>query len=249
VADVTFLGGTLYALLSGAGCSHGLKGTVNAVIRVNAGGTWTRLADLSTFTTSHPVASIDPEDYEADGTWYGLVAWHGKLYVTGANHQELDQVAPGGAISRLVDFSVRYPGAQNWMGPTVLSAAPDGLDVGFLTTFPMVVGASNITHVSPDGTAKVVAAGLTAVVGVALRQGQLYVLEMTSVPGLPGPSWAGQGKVVRVNPNGSLETVASGLSFPTGMTVGPDGMLYVSNLGFGTPAGAGQIVRIQVPAS
>ena len=44
-----------------------------------------------------------------------------------------------------------------------------------------------------------------------------------------------------------MQTVATGLSFPTGMTLGPDGNLYVSNLGFGGPPGAGQIVRIQLP--
>jgi hypothetical protein len=69
---------------------------------------------------------------------------------------------------------------------------------------------------------------------------------MTSVPGFPSPKWAGQGAVVRVTAAGTLETVASGLSFPTAMTFGPDGVLYVSNLGFGTPPGAGQVVRITV---
>jgi len=40
--------------------------------------------------------------------------------------------------------------------------------------------------------------------------------------------------------------VASGLFFPTGMTFGPDGMLYVSNMGSGPPVG--QIVHINVNA-
>jgi len=45
----------------------------------------------------------------------------------------------------------------------------------------------------------------------------------------------------------TVETVASGLTFPTAMTFGPDGMLYVSNFGFGFPPCAGQVVRIEVP--
>src|SRR5215472_9575167 len=39
VADVAFMGNTLYAILSGAGCSHGLVGTNNGVLRVHANGT------------------------------------------------------------------------------------------------------------------------------------------------------------------------------------------------------------------
>lgn len=50
---------------------------------------------------------------------------------------------------------------------------------------------------------------------------------------------------MRVNRHGPAETVVSGLTFPTGMTVGPDGPFYVSNQGFGFPAEAGQILRIQ----
>ena len=36
----------------------------------------------------------------------------------------------------------------------------------------------------------------------------------------------------------------SGLTFPTGMTVGPDGAFYVSENGFGFGAGQGRVVRI-----
>src|SRR6185369_16897447 len=49
VADVEFLDGTLYAVISGAGCSHGNKGTVNAIIRVDENRKATQVADLSTF--------------------------------------------------------------------------------------------------------------------------------------------------------------------------------------------------------
>ena len=43
VADVAFIGDTLYALLAGAGCSHGHADVDNGIIRVNANGSTTRL--------------------------------------------------------------------------------------------------------------------------------------------------------------------------------------------------------------
>src|SRR3984893_4724289 len=36
VADVAFVGSTMYALISGGGCSHGLPSSPNGVIQVNA---------------------------------------------------------------------------------------------------------------------------------------------------------------------------------------------------------------------
>ncbi len=44
--------------------------------------------------------------------------------------------------------------------------------------------------------------------------------------------------------SGNWEEVVKGLTFPTAMTFGPDGDLYVSNFGFGFPPGQGEILRI-----
>jgi sugar lactone lactonase YvrE len=73
----------------------------------------------------------------------------------------------------------------------------------------------------------------------------MYVLEMSTSAGGPNP---GDGKVVRVDPSGHQTEIASGLFSPTGITFGPDGALYVSNVGFGAPPiGLGQVLRITVP--
>ncbi len=58
------------------------------------------------------------------------------------------------------------------------------------------------------------------------------------------------GRVLRVSHSGKLdkiEVVATGLMFPTAMTFGPDGNLYVSTFGYGFPPGSGQIVKVTVP--
>ena len=58
VADVAFgPGGKLFALIAGAGCSHGLKGTSNQIVRVHRDGSVTTVADLSAFLKAHPVAN------------------------------------------------------------------------------------------------------------------------------------------------------------------------------------------------
>jgi len=71
----------------------------------------------------------------------------------------------------------------------------------------------------------------------------MYVLESSTGGVAPVPF---TGDVVRIDPNGARTVLANGLLFPTAMTFGADGSLYVSNFGFGGPAGAGQIVRIDV---
>ena len=69
-------------------------------------------------------------------------------------------------------------------------------------------------------------------------------LENTTDNAFPTPF---TGKVLRVTEDG-VEEIATGLFLPTAMTFGPDGALYVSNVGFGPPpVGLGEIVRITVP--
>ena len=62
-------------------------------------------------------------------------------------------------------------------------------------------------------------------------------------PGFPGPNEIGTGQIVQIDPNGTQTVIATGFSFPTAMTMGPDGALHVSNWGF-APAGLGEIVRV-----
>jgi len=53
--------------------------------------------------------------------------------------------------------------------------------------------------------------------------------------------------VVQIDPNGTETVIAEGFSSPTAMRMGPDGALYISNIGFGGPVpGLGQIYRVVV---
>ncbi|MGE5113069.1 MAG: ScyD/ScyE family protein [Acidobacteriaceae bacterium] len=238
VADVAFIGGKLYAIIAGAGCSHGLAGTHNSVIRVNPNGTWSEVANLSAFQMTHPVANPEEADFEPDGTWYSMIAVNGALFAVEPNHGELDMITTDGQIRRIADISA----TQGHIVPTAV-AYHGNFYVGNLHTFPIVVGSSKILKITPSGSVKTVATGFTTVLGVVFdNRDRMYVLENTTVAGFPTPM---TGKVVRVDPSGAVTDVATGLFLPTGMTMGPDGNLYVSNVGFGPPpVGLGQVVKI-----
>jgi hypothetical protein len=243
VADVEFVGGTLYALLAGAGCSHGVSDTPNGVIRVNADGSWDLIANLSAWQMAHPVARPEEDDFEPDGTWYDMVAVGGALYAVEPNHGEVDRIGLDGSIRRVVDVSAKF----GHVVPTVI-AHHGTFYLSNFTEFLLVPGDATVFHLTPSGRIPNTFGHLTGVLGLTFDgEGRLYALEMTTCadanPCFPTPF---TGDVVRVERDGSTQTIASGLMLPTGMTFGPDGALYVSTFGFGAPPGTGQIERIEI---
>jgi len=228
-ADVEFIGDDLYAVLV-AGCSHGNPGFPTSVIKVNRhGGTWSVVADLSTYSHNNPVAAPEFDDFEPDGDPYSLINVKGDLFVIEPNHGEMVKVTTSGTITRVIDFSAHY----GHIVPTSV-AFHDDFYVGNLRTFPLVGGSSDIYRVTPDGEVEVWATGFTGILGVAFdKEHRLYVLE-TSAGGGPTPN---TGRVVRINKDNTRDVIVDKLFFPTGMTFGPDGALYISNTGFGPPTG------------
>ncbi len=151
-----------------------------------------------------------------------------------------------GSILKFTPGAVRTTFASGLSGPVGL--AFDRAGNLFVTDGDDIVGPghANIYKVTPSGHITVFTRGLTAILGVVFDgRDRMYVLETSTAAGDPTPF---TGKVIRVDPSGHQTEIASGLFFPTGITFGPDGALYVSNVGFGPPpVGMGEILRITVP--
>jgi sugar lactone lactonase YvrE len=130
--------------------------------------------------------------------------------------------------------------------PTAVASHDGNFYVGNLNTFPIVQGSSKVLKITPTGEITVFKGNFTTILGLAFDSaGRLYVLENTTGNQFPTP---GTGRVIRIELTGSRTVSASGLFLPTAMTFGPDGALYVSNVGFGPPPnGLGQVLRISVP--
>lgn len=244
VADIDWIGNTLYALVAGGGCSHGVPDKYNGIYRVSSSGSVTPIADLGAYQRSHPVANPEEEDFEPDGTWYSMIAVRGALYAVEPNHGELDRITPDGRITRVVDISA----SQGHIVPTAI-AQHGVFYVGNLNTFPIQTGSSKILKITPSGQIDTVVWDLTTVLGVAFdNRARMYVLEMTVGAPFPTP---GTGQIVRITGFGKKELIADGLVLPTGLTIGPDGALYVSVKGLGfapsLPEGPGEVLRITVP--
>lgn len=212
VADIAFIGDTMYAILAGAGCSHGVfdaNGVAipNGVLRVNPDHTTTMIANLSAFQQANPVADpTDPinGDFEPDGTWYSMISLRGALYAVEPNHGELDQITPDGKITRVVDTSA----SQGHVVPTVV-AYHGNFYVSNLGQFdPDQLNTQSVFKITPSGQLKVVATGLSKVLGLAFDgRDRMYVLEASYFSSDPDPE-PFTGRLVRILPNGRQEILS-----------------------------------------
>jgi hypothetical protein len=257
VADVAFIGNTLYALVAGGGCSHGNPDISTGVAQVNRStGKWSLIADVGAFLKTHPAKYESADDFEPDGTLYSLIAVDGVLYTVEPNHGQVFSVTRGGSIHQVIDISA----SEGHIVPTSIAHWRDAFYIGNLNLFPIDPQWARILTISPEErfddddlapgfggrrSHHIVnsKAGFTTVVAVDFGpDGLLYALELSDAAGFPT---LGAGKVVRVKHSGEIEDVITGLSVPTGMTFGPDGRLYISNFG-AAPAGAGTILRFDI---
>lgn len=225
------------------------------LVQVNSDNSWTLRADIAAHEAMSDV--IPPPD---SNPWR-LIQGPMGLLVTDAGANTLVSIdMTDNSVDTMAVFANRMmefpPNSGSIIPmnsvPTGLAVGPnDGYLVGELTGFPFPQGGARVYWVSSDGmTQTLYAEGFTNIVDIVYNvdNGYLYVLEIDS-NGLAAEG--GTGRVIEVRPGGIRQVIADvGLVMPTGMAMGPDGMLYVSNFGVfatGAPEGlppGGMVVQI-----
>jgi hypothetical protein len=128
--------------------------------------------------------------------------------------------------------------------PTAVTVGADGaFYVSELTGYPLQAGAARIYRLDAAGQPEVYADGFTNIVDLAADQcGGFYVLEYDSDGILTGSN---AGALIYLSPDGKTRTtITDDLVSPTGLTIGADGDLYISNKGF--VAGQGEVLRLSL---
>lgn len=260
-AAVAMVGTRLYALVSGAGCSHGHPSEPNGIYRIYGDGVAQPVVDLSNLLRGlNDVKDANDPTFEPDGSWYSMIHAFGSLYAVEPNRGAFVRVNARGEVTVLADLidavnQTEGDGDQTW---TTLARRDDHFYIGTLGRIDTDF-AGAVYRLSRNGSRiRRVVSGLHGVLGIAFdTKGRMYVLE-TTAPGVDPPlSDPAAGRLVRVERDGSLTPILTGLAFPTALIAGRDGAFYVTNCGYGCndrssfPAAlpslrAGQVLKVKL---
>lgn len=257
VAALAFRGQRLYAMVNGGGCSQGHPSEPNGLYRIFEDGSFVPRVDLGAVLRSAPDSKPPTDgDFEPDGVWFNLVRAFGAFYATEPNHGVLVRIDDDGTVSRVADLlaAVRE---QDGDGDYTYSALARHRDHFYVATLGRIDldFAGAIFRVARDGSSvEQVASGLHGVLGLAFdRSGRMYALETTASGVAPPLSDPTAGRLVRVEQDGSLTPLLTGLAFPTSLVASRDGSFYLSNCGYhcddpgtGTSLAAGQVLRVTI---
>lgn len=234
VASVAVIDGQLYQVAAG-------HMTISPFLtKVMPDGTLEPVSDVGAFNDANPPPPSNG-DAVPMGNPYDLVAMDGKLYITDGNYNRVITATVDGGLEMLVQWED---------SPVTVGAAagPDGnLYVAQFAPAPYTPGTGVIDMVSADGeVTPAVVANLTTPIDVAFApDGTMYVLQFAAEYSAAELRYFPfGGEVQRVNDDGTVTPVVTNLVYPTSMTFGPDGALYVANYGNAGNDGEGQILRV-----
>ncbi|MDX6727658.1 MAG: hypothetical protein QOK49_2463 [Baekduia sp.] len=222
------------------------------VLRIGREGDIERLVDVWGFERdNNPDKTLG--NPAIDSNVVDVLAQHGRLIIADAGGNTLLEAGRDGGIDVLSVFGnrqVKGPSGNEvpmQAVPTGVVQGPDGdYFMSQLTGFPFPVGGANVFRVDPhSGEYSVFASGFTNIMDLAFdHDGTLWVLEIDHDSLLGG---ATDGAIYSVDRDGDktlLDLPPGTLTAPGGITVGNDGVLYVTNKTMS--AGGGEVLRIDV---
>ncbi len=233
-ASMAVLDGQLYEVAAG-------HMTVSPLLsRISPDGEMETIADIGEFNEANPPPPSNG-DAVPMGNPYDLIALDGNLYITDGNYNRILEATLDGSLSILAAW-------ENSPVTVGATAGPDGsIYVAQFGPAPYVPGTGRIDRVSPEGeVTEGVVSDLTTPIDVAFApDGTMYVLRYAaefSAEELRYIPFGGE--IQRVNEDGTTSPVVTNLMFPTALTFGPDGALYVTNYGNEGNLGQGQVLRV-----
>jgi hypothetical protein len=206
-ADVAFIGGTAYALVSVVGPDVGGSDIVG-IYRIDGPDSFTVIADIGAFALSNPPPF--PVDIPS-GVQFALETYRGGFLVTDGHHNRLYRVTRDGEVSQLVQFGNIVPTGLETHGNTIYMA-----EAGPVPHDP--ADGKVVSFRSKSPSAADVASGAPLLVDVESGRGRdLYALSQGDFSGGPAgsPALPNTGSLVKVNRNGTFSVVYDGLDRPT----------------------------------
>jgi plastocyanin len=234
-AAVAFHGGRLYEVAAG-------HMTVSPKLSwVAPGRKLHTVTDVGEFNNDHPPP---PQNGDAvpGGNPYDLVSLGKKLYISDGNYNRVLEADPlTGGLRILATF---YPGPVT----VGMAVAPDQKEI-YVAQYgnaPYLPGSGYITAVTPEGKVRKAVTGLTTPIDMAFgKDGTLYVLQYAARFDSKHLRYvANTGSLLRIDKDGTKHELLTKLMFPTALTIGPDGAIYLSDFGNESNFGEGVILRV-----
>jgi hypothetical protein len=226
--DVAFVGHTAYVLVTLVGSDVGGTSTVG-VYRVTGPHETEVVADIGAFALAHPP---EPAFFVPTGVQFALQPYHGDLLVTDGHHNRVLRVdlddAVGDNVSEVVAFD---------------DIVPTGLDLRFGRVY--LAEAGPVPHLPETGTivsfnprhpiVRTVASGapLLVDVEVAWPHGLYALSQGTFTAGNPegSPADPDTGSLLRVDRDGTMTPILTGLDRPTSLELRGDTAFVVGLAG------------------
>ncbi len=211
VVDITFLGGTAYALVTGV--APDLEGDdIVGIYRIDSPDSFTIIADLGAFSEANPP---ETDFFVPTGFQYAIETFRGGFVVTDGHHNRVLRVTLDGEVTELIAFG---------------NVVPTGLAIWDNSIY--VAQAGPIPHETEDGkvvmfrpkstTATEVAAGVRMAIDVEFgRERTLFALSQGfwDGPFEGAPAQPNTGALMRVRKNGTLKTIVDELDRPTSLEI------------------------------